>query len=160
VVGTVTEALYEPELKPEKRGYQVAVTEEPTAGAEAPKEAAPVDIAALLASASPDAGKASIGKCTACHDLTNGGPNKVGPNLWNIVGHPKAAHAGYTYSDAMKAKGGNWTYEDLYHFLNSPKKFVPGTKMGFAGISKPQEIANVIAYLRTLSDSPVALPAK
>jgi cytochrome c len=161
VVGTVTEALYEPELKPEKRGYQVAVTEEAPgkAGAEAEKEA-PVDIPALLASANLEAGKASAAKCAACHDFAKGGANKVGPALWSVVGRAKASHEGYSYSDALKAKGGNWSFEDLFAFVHNPKTFVPGTKMGFAGISKPQEVANVVVYLRSLSDSPAALPAK
>ncbi|HUJ36875.1 MAG TPA: cytochrome c family protein, partial [Hyphomicrobium sp.] len=85
-----------------------------------------------------------------CHDGTSGGPNKVGPNLWGVVGRPKASHEGFNYSDAMKAKGGNWTPEDLAQFVHSPKTFVPGTKMLFPGIADQGELADLLAYLNTL----------
>lgn len=162
VVGTVTDALYEPETKDEKRGFQVTVSDsevagKPAAGADAaPQEA--IKIGQLMAQASAEAGKADSKKCEVCHSFTKDGANKVGPNLWNVVNGPKAKHPGYSYSEAMVAKGGNWSYDDLYHFLNAPKKFIPGTKMGFAGFSKPADIVNTIAYLRTLNDNPPALP--
>jgi len=102
-------------------------------------------------------------KCTACHSAEKGGPNKVGPDLWGIVDRPVAAHEGFAYSAGMKefSKGGTekWTYDHLNHFLTSPKGLVKGTAMGFAGLKKDDERANVIAYLRTLADSPVPLPA-
>ena len=121
-------------------------------------------IGALLASANPDAGKAVFKQCTACHTPDKGGKNAVGPNLWSIVGNPKGHHEGYSYSKAMQAaaeKGGDeavWTYDNLNAFLTSPKGYLPGTKMTFAALRKPEDRANVIAYLRTLADSPKPLP--
>lgn len=162
VISTVTDALYKPEQKEEKRGYEIAVSESNSAGTAATEtaaEAEEIKIGQLMAKADAEAGKADVKKCAACHSFDKDGPNKVGPNLWGVVNAPKAHHAGYAYSTALAAKGGDWSYEDLYHFLNSPKKFVPGTKMGFAGFKKSEDIANTIAYLRTLSDNPPPLPA-
>jgi cytochrome c len=143
--------------KPAKPGYDIAVTEAPTAG----KAAAPepeVPIAQLLANASAEKGATVAKKCQACHDLKKGGPNKVGPDLWGIVGRERGAHEGFSYSAAMKGKPGKWTFEDLNHFLTSPRSFIPGTAMAFAGISKASERADLLAYLNTLSDNPQPLP--
>ena len=159
VSGKVADALYHPHPA-EKRGFEVEVAQVEEAGAAGGAVAeAPVDILPLLAKADAKAGEEITKKCAACHDFTKGGPNKVGPNLYGIIGHPKAGHAGFAYSDAMKAKGGHWDFQALSDFLHKPKDFVPGTKMSFAGIKKPEDRANLIAYLRTLSDAPVALPA-
>ena len=116
-------------------------------------------IADLLKSADAAAGEKAAAKCKACHSFEKGGPNKVGPNLWDIVGN-KQAHLGdaFKYSDAVKGLGGEWTYDELDKFLTSPKEYAPGTKMVFPGLKKPEERASVIAYLRTLSDSPKPLP--
>ena len=147
---------------PEKPGFiiEAAEEEEGAGGGEAVTEE---PIATLLASATPDAGAAVFKKCTACHTPENGGANKVGPNLWNIVNRPIASHEGFSYSAAMKdfSQGGSvvWDYEHLSHFLAAPKAYIKGTAMGFAGVKKPDERANLIAYLRTLSDSPAPLPA-
>ncbi len=144
---------------PEKEGFLIEAAEPAEGGA---KEAvAEVPIAVLLASADADAGAAVFKKCGACHTGDKGGANKVGPNLWNIVDRPVASHEGFSYSSAMKtfAEGGTvWDYDHLNHFLASPKGLVKGTAMGFAGVKKPEERANLIAYLRTLADSPVPLP--
>lgn len=158
VVGTVADVLYKPHVDPDKRGFKVEVTEEPAPG-EAPVAEAPIDIPALLAAAKPENGQNIIKKCATCHDFSKGGPNKIGPELWSVVGRPKAHNPGFTYSDAMASHGGNWDYDSLFHFLKSPQKYVPGTKMSFAGLKKPSDIADLVAYLRTLSDSPVPLPA-
>lgn len=136
---------------------------ESTAGAQtaaATPEAPPKPIADLLKTASAEDGaKVFKTKCTSCHNAEKGGANKVGPNLWNIVGDAKADPAlGFNFSDAMKAKGGNWTYDDLSAFLLNPKGFVPGTRMTFVGLKKDEERANVIAFLRNQADSPKPLP--
>ena len=158
VVGKVSNALVEPEhlAKP-----AIAVSEaapEPAAGSAAPAELAP--IGPKLASANVKEGEKLYKKlCTSCHTDEKGGPNKVGPNLWDIVGRKKGSHPGFSYSSGMEAKGGEWTYEDLNHWLHKPSAFVKGTKMAFAGLPKEQERADVIAYLRTMNDNPPPLPA-
>lgn len=145
---------------PEKPGYAVEVAEAaaPAADAAAPAAEA-VPIAKLLASADPAKGRAAAKACAACHDLSNANANKVGPGLWGVVDRPIAHHPDFAYSDALKAKSADkWDYEHLNAFLTSPKAYAPGTKMGFAGIKKDEDRANVIAFLRTLSDNPVPLP--
>lgn len=144
---------------PEKEGFLIEAVEPEEGGAK--EEVAEVPIGVLLASADADAGATVFKKCAACHTGEMGGPNKVGPNLWNIVDRPVASHEGFSYSSAMKAfaEGGTvWDYDHLNHFLASPKGLVKGTAMGFAGVKKPDERANLIAYLRALSDNPVPLP--
>ncbi len=148
---------------PEKEGFAI-VAAEPAGGEAAGGEAAPaaVPIAQLLAKADAKAGETVFKKCQACHSGEKGGPNKVGPDLWSIVDRPVASHEGFAYSAAMKdfSKGGSehWTFDNLNHFLTAPKAFVKGTAMGFAGLKKDEERANLIAYLRTLADTPVPLP--
>jgi len=112
----------------------------------------------LLKAADPGAGEKIAAKCKACHDLSKGGPNKIGPNLWDIVGNKQAHLDNFSYSDAVKGLGGQWTYENLDKFLTKPKDYAPGTKMTFPGLPKPEDRAALIAYLRSLSDSPKPLP--
>jgi len=159
-VGLVSDALFASPA-PEKPGYAIEATEPAEGGGAGPAvEAKP--IADLLATANVEQGAAVFKKCQACHSGEKGGPNKVGPDLWDIVDRPVAEHEGFGYSAGMKdfSKGGaeKWTYDNLNHFITSPKKFVKGTAMGFAGLPKDEDRANVIAYLRTLSDSPKPLP--
>ena len=142
--------------------YVVAAADagpEEAPGAEAAAAEAPLGVAALLAAADPAAGAKGVKKCTACHSLDKGGKHKIGPNLWDLVDRPIASAAGYSYSDALKAKSGEaWSYENLDAFLTKPKDWAPGTKMSFAGLKKPGKRADLIAHLRSLSDSPAALP--
>ncbi|MDX3928307.1 MAG: cytochrome c family protein [Shinella sp.] len=160
-VSIASEGIFHSEA-PEKEGFAI-IAEEPSAeGGEGAAETAAVPIATLLASADAGAGEAAFKKCQACHSGEKGGPNKVGPDLWDIVNRPIAVHEGFSYSAAMKtfSEGGKqvWDFEHLNHFLTAPKQYIPGTAMGFAGLKKDDERANLIAYLRTLSDNPAPLP--
>jgi cytochrome c len=140
----------------EKPGFLIEVAEATEAGGTA--EAA-VPLATLLAAADAKKGAEAAKACAACHTFDNGGANKVGPGLWDLVERPKAAHAGFAYSEGAKAQAGqNWTYDSLDAFLKAPKKYMPGTKMAFGGIGNSKKRADLIAYLATLSDAPKPFP--
>jgi cytochrome c len=150
------EAIFAPH-HPAKPGFEIAVKPEaPVAGGTEAKADEP--IGKLLASANIERGQGSTRACAACHNFEKGGPNGLGPNLYGVVGRARASAPGFAYSDAMKAKGGEWTVDDLNKFLTSPKDFVPGTKMNFPGFSKGSQRADVIAYLNSLADNPKPLP--
>jgi len=164
----------------EKAGYTLPVAEAPAAdahGAPAAKlaatEAAPAAAGApaapgsgnifdtvkpLLAAAKPEGGAGTFKICQACHNGEKGAGNKVGPALWGVVGRKTGSVDGFGYSEAMKGKGGEWTYDRLAAFLNNPKGYVPGTKMVYNGVKDPAQLADLLAYLGTLSDAPVPLP--
>ena len=113
---------------------------------------------ALLAKANAENGAAIFKKCAVCHTNEKGKPKGIGPNLWGVVNRPKASFEGFEYSGDMKANGGIWTFEDIATFIANPKAYVAGTKMVFSGLTNPEDAADVIAYLATLADTPVALP--
>jgi cytochrome c len=143
---------------PAKPGYVIAVKEEaPAKGGETSK-AAEEPIANLLGSASVEHGQQVAKQCGTCHNFQEGQGPKVGPDLYNVVGRQVASVAGFNYSAALKAKGGTWTFDELNKWLLDPRADVPGTAMTFAGISSEKQRADVIAYLDTLSKSPVPLP--
>lgn len=150
-------AIFSPET-PSKAGYVVAVKEAPAEKEKEPAPAAAVPIEQLLADASIERGETAAKKCAACHTFQKGGPNRVGPNLWAIVGRPKGSHEGFNYSAALKGMGGEWTIADLDKFLMNPKGMVPGTAMSFAGLTRDRERADVLAYLNSLADNPAPLP--
>lgn len=153
----VTGEIYKPHPL-EKQAYVVEGVElEADAGAGA--AAAEKPIAFYLASANVEKGEAQFKKCAACHTITPGGANGIGPNLYGIVGAKHAHAAGFAYSDALKSKPGNWTFDALNEWLKSPKAYAPGNKMSFAGLSKPEDRAAVIAYLNQQSANPLPLPA-
>jgi cytochrome c len=148
-------AIFSPEL-PAKPGFNIAVQE---SNASAPAAPAPeVPIEQLLASADPTRGANVAKQCQTCHTLDKGGPNRTGPNLWGIVGRPRASEPGFNYSAAMKAKGGTWTIDELNSFLTNPRGYIPGTAMTFTGLPRGPQRADVIDYLNTLSDNPKPLP--
>lgn len=145
---------------PEKPGFMIAAAEAQSGDAKPAEAAALAPIAPLLAKADKTKGEAAAKACAACHDFTKGGPNKVGPNLWDVVERPIASVAGFSYSEALKADSGKtWTFEDLNAWIHAPATYAKGTKMSFGGLKKDEDRANVIAYLASLSDSPKPFPA-
>lgn len=137
----------------EKASVPVAV-----AAGGGPAADTPVDLGTLLASADPERGRRAAQSCMACHDMSPNGPNRIGPNLWGMVGRPVARSAGFAYSPALSAMGGQWTYQELDDFLAAPSRAVPGTKMAFGGIRNPRERAHLIAFLATIGASKPPFP--
>jgi cytochrome c len=152
----VAGGMFAPKL-PAKPGYDIAVVEQPGPGA-SPAAQPDVPIAELLAKADAQKGASVAKKCLACHTFDKGGPNKVGPNLWGIIGRDKGGVAGFAYSANFKKMQGRWTFDELSKFLANPKGMVPGTSMALIGLARPTERADVIAYLNAQSDSPQPLP--
>lgn len=145
---------------PEKQGFAIEVAETGGAAGGGAEEPAAESLGAMLAKADAAKGQTVAKACQACHDFTKGGPNKVGPELWDIVMRPHANNEGFAYSEAMKAKAAEpWTYEALDAFLKAPKEAIPGTKMAFGGVKKDGDRANLLAYLASLSDAPKPFPA-
>lgn len=147
--------------KKAKPGFELPVTAVAPGGAAAPAAAAFKfeDVAPLLKTATAENGRAAFAPCRACHTVEKDGKPLVGPNLWGIVGKDIASNAGFPrYSNALKAQKGQWTFDKLAAYLHDPRTAVPGNQMAFAGIKNNADLADLLAYLRTLSDSPVPLP--
>lgn len=158
VVQNVSGMIYHSEA-PEKMGYFVDAPEEPTPGGEA---VLPPDWGTVLPTADLAAGEAAFARCQACHNNAAGGADGIGPNLFGVVGGPVMHRAGFAYSPAMqahKAEAPTWGYDELDQFLTAPGRYVPGTKMSFAGIRDTQTRVNLIAYLRSQGSGGFAIPA-
>jgi cytochrome c len=144
-------------------GHQTVGYELPKAapaGAAAVAEAAfnPANVLAAVAKGNVESGQGVFKKCAACHTPDKGGKNGTGPNLWGVLTRTVGATDGFNYSAALKGKGGSWSWENLTAYLYDPKGYAPGNKMAFAGVKETSELTDLMAYLRTLSDSPAALP--
>jgi cytochrome c len=147
------------ERRLEKPAIAIAAAPAAEASGGAPKEEALPPIAPLLAKADVSAGESTAKKlCTSCHTFNEGGKAGVGPNLYGVVGGPHGHMEGFNYSPGLKAKTGPWTFDELNEWLHKPSSYVQGTRMAFPGINAEQQRADVIAYLRSLSPNPVALP--
>ncbi len=145
---------------PAKAGYAIAAAEAQTADAGGAAGGPKLSLGALLAKADPAKGEATAKACQACHDFSKGGANKVGPYLYGVVGRPMSKAEGFAYSEGFKAMGDKpWDYAALDQWLTAPKEFIKGTKMAYSGIHEDQKRADVLAYLASLSDAPVAFPA-
>ena len=154
----LAEGIFSP-VMPAKPGFVIAVADQKAGPA--PKEVAAAPIADRMKTTNADAGAKVFNNCKTCHNAADGGPNQVGPNLWGVVGGPAAHMKTFSYSDAMMARaksGAMWTYDDLDKFLTKPSAYVPGTKMGFGGLPKPEDRAAVIMYLRSMSTTPMPMP--
>lgn len=161
LIGTLSGFIADKLVEPKPLAKPVYVVETAAASPTPAKAAAPsgpAPIAPLLAKADPANGAKIARICHTCHDFTKGGPNRIGPNLWGIVGDKQAHMPTFSYSAAVSKLGGTWTYVELNKFLYSPKAYAPGTKMTFAGLKNDQQRADVIAWLRTQNDNPPPLP--
>jgi cytochrome c len=139
-------------------GFALPTSGPATEAAAAPKAAPATPLPVLLAKADVAKGENDVKICATCHNFKEGAGTKIGPDLWNVVGRPVASFPGFVYSDSLKAIGGDWTYDKLSAWITDPKAMAAGTKMAFAGEKDEKKRADILDYLHTLSDKPVALP--
>lgn len=165
IVGFVGKSLYQPasNVVLEKPGYEILIATDAKPQmdekqADSPEAVGPEAVSPLLASADLAKGEKLTSKCSACHSFNAGGATKVGPNLYDIINADMARDSDYAYSSALAAMGEKWTYENLNLFLASPKTYIAGTKMNYGGLKKVNDRANLIIYMRDLSDNPAPLP--
>jgi len=155
-IGKISDLVFHIE-KPDVQGYKVEIKVGEATGVEASAENQ-VDISALLALGNVDLGKKVFKKCAACHSVAEGGKNKIGPKLYNVVGRSSGSISDYKYSKALASYAKEWSFEELNGFLLKPASWIKGNKMGFAGLKKEEDRASVILYLNQNSDSPKKLP--
>ena len=158
-INKITDSIFYVE-KPEKSAYQIAsitTVASATSDEESSANSESGNIMALFASTNAAEGAKIFKKCAACHSITEGGANKIGPALWGVLGRPAGSVPGYKYSKAMAAHGKNWSFEEMNGFLTKPKDWIKGTKMSFAGLKKAEDRAAVILYMNENTNSPLQL---
>ena len=158
-INKITDTIFYVE-KPEKSAYQIAsiaTVTSTTSDEESSANSESGNIMALFASTNAAEGAKIFKKCAACHSITEGGANKIGPALWGVLGRPAGSVPGYKYSKAMAAHGKNWSFEEMNGFLTKPKDWIKGTKMSFAGLKKAEDRAAVILYMNENTNSPLQL---
>jgi len=158
-INKITDVIFYVE-KPEKSAYQVTsvtTVASTTSDEESSANSESGNIMALFASTNAAEGAKIFKKCAACHSITEGGANKIGPALWGVLGRPAGSVPGYKYSKAMAAHGKNWSFEEMNGFLIKPKDWIKGTKMSFAGLKKAEDRAAVILYMNENTNSPLPL---
>ena len=155
-IGKISDLVFHIE-KPDVQGYKVEIKVGDATAVQASVESQ-IDISALLTLGNVELGKKVFKKCAACHSVAEGGKNKIGPKLWNVMFRPVGSIADYKYSKALSSYGKEWTWEEMNGFLIKPAKWIKGNKMGFAGLKKEEDRASVILYLNQNSDSPKELP--
>ena len=153
-INKVSDVIFHVE-KPDVEGYKVEVKVVSTSQA---NEQGQMDISTLLALGNLEDGKKVFKKCAACHSINEGGGNKIGPKLWNVMFRPVGSIADYKYSKALSTYGKEWTWEEMNGFLIKPAKWIKGNKMGFAGLKKEEDRASIMLYLNQNSDNPKTLP--
>jgi len=158
-INKITDAIFYVE-KPEKSAYQIAsitTVTSTTSDEESSANSESGNIMALFASTNAAEGAKIFKKCAACHSITEGGANKIGPALWGVLGRTAGSVPGYKYSKAMTAHSKNWSFEEMNGFLTKPKNWIKGTKMSFAGLKKAEDRAAVILYMNENTNSPLQL---
>tara|TARA_Y100001970_G_scaffold294254_1_gene449202 strand:- start:8032 stop:8580 length:549 start_codon:yes stop_codon:yes gene_type:complete len=161
IIGIIGNIIINPNNKNEQNAYKIEIPDSNDSNTSLASNSVSneiVPISNLLINASIENGKKIYKKCGTCHAIKKEGKSKIGPSLWNIVNNRKANADGFAYSNALIQFGGHWPYEELNFFLYNPKSYIPGTKMNFVGIKKPQDRADLILWLRENSDQPSPLP--